>query len=238
MARELAMLAGFRRAVVNGLPALAEDRYLVSLGLPQRFGGTYRNGALAPVQETGANAVTDALRLDFFQPPLAFSKTKGLRGLAQGEAMDLILPRLQARMRPGAQGPDWLTEPALSPATPVLDGLRCQGRNAAGRAVIREQALRLYREDNLFIPADYHRVAELLAATATGAGDLLLANELSCLAVMRQHAPAWRVFATTWDAYARAAGQRQRYGSRPGSRRSNSVHSAVVKAIQGGMRGV
>ncbi|NTV74360.1 MAG: hypothetical protein HGA66_09150, partial [Holophaga sp.] len=39
VARELAMLAGFRRAVVNGLPALAEDRYLVSLGLPMRFGG-------------------------------------------------------------------------------------------------------------------------------------------------------------------------------------------------------
>jgi hypothetical protein len=232
VARELAMLASFRRAVINGMPALAEDRYLVHLGHRQRFGGIYRGGALAPVQETGADAVTDALRLDFFQPPLAFAKSRGMEGLVQGDAMALILPRLQARLRPGVQGPDWLTDPSLSPATEVLESLRKRARDRAGRAWIRAEVLRLYREDKLFIPADYYWAADLLAATATGAGDLLLANELAALAVMRQHAAAWRVFARTWDAYAQAMGWRPRYGSRPSSRRADSVHSAVDRMIR------
>lgn len=232
MARELALLACFRKATYNGMPALAEDRYLVRIGQHQRFGSSFSDGSLLPVEESGSNAVTDALRLDMFQPPLAFARTKGLKGIESGESMSLVMPRLQSRMRPDAKGPEWITSPMESPACRKLDGLGTEVLDAEGRAHLRGELLRMYQADAFFFPLDYHRAAELLLVCAEGPSDLLLANELAAVAIMRLHGPAWKVFAASWDRFSVAIGQRQRYGTQPGKAIADTVAPAVVRAIK------
>lgn len=234
VARELAILACFQKATYGSLPFLAEDRFLVAIQRPQRFGaqhagmGTPNPGA---VQEKGANAVTDALRLDVFLPPLRLSRSESPERAASA-ASSRAMKRFKARLKPGAKGPAWITDPARSLAAPLLASMKAEGLSRHGRGRIRAKVLGLYRRDRLFIPGDYHRAAELLLATAEDPSDLLLANEWAALAVMRLHAPAWRTFAQSWDRYAVAIGQPVRYGTLSGQPpAAPSIPPAVSRAL-------
>jgi len=227
VARELALLACFRKATYGNMPFLAEDRFLVRLGRPQRFGSQYRDRQREAVQEKGDSAVTDALRLDAFLPPLlGRSRTPEE---ANAEAASGIMTRIRGRMRPDAKGPDWITDPARSPAAPLLAGLDIKEDPARLRAKL----LDLYRRDQFFIPGDYHRAAELLLVAAKDSSDLLLANEWAALAVMRLHGPAWRTFAESWDRFAQSIGQSPRYGTKPGSVPASTSPPAVLRALAG-----
>ncbi len=230
VARELALLACFRKATYGNMPFLAEDRFLTRLGRPQRFGSQYLNQHTRdqePIEEKGANVVTDALRLDAFLPPLRVSRA-GTPEQANAEASSAIMARIRGRMKADAKGPEWITDPARSPAAPVLASLDAKGDPASLRARLFD----LYRRDQFFIPGDYHRAAELLLAVAQGSSDLLLANEWAALAVMRLYGPAWRTFAHSWDRYAQSIGQPSRYGTLPGSAQVPSIPPAVVRAMR------
>lgn len=235
VARELAILACFTKATYGSMPFLAEDRFLVKLGRPQRFGSQH-TGMEAPnlgsVHETGMNAVTDKFRMDAFLPPLRFSRSRSAGGAASA-ASDQIMMRLAARMKPDAKGPEWITDPARSPSAKVLARLDARELSRRASAALRAKLLSLYRRDQFFIPGDYHLAAELLLATSHNASDLLLANEWAALAVMRLHAPAWRTFAETWDRYAQAIGHPTRYGSLPGQSPAPSIPPAVNRSMKG-----
>lgn len=229
VARELALLACFKKATYGNMPFLAEDRFLVRLGRPQRFGSQYLNQHTRdqePIEEKGASAVTDALRLDAFLPPLHLGRSGTPEG-ANAEASGAIMARIAGRMKPDAKGPEWITDPALSPAAPVLASLDTKGDPASLRA----RLLDLYRRDQFFIPGDYHRAAELLLAVAESPSDLLLANEWAALAVMRLHGPAWGTFARSWDRFAQSIGQPPRYGTLPRSVPASTIPSAVARAL-------
>src|SRR5581483_244097 len=82
VARELSIIA-FARGKFGSTPALAEDRFLTTIGKKQRFGSQFSWSAEGtPVWKDlageDAYSVTDASRLDFLQPPLSEIKQRGL----------------------------------------------------------------------------------------------------------------------------------------------------------------
>jgi hypothetical protein len=233
IARELALVACFRRATYSGMPALAEDRYLVKLGQPQRFGahfmGTGADAKPAPIQESGDHAVTDALRFDYLQPTLKQAKTEGLPFLQSGQAFSQALPRLRARMKPDAKGPEWITDATASPSAEELRKL--ESSKALDRPKLRARILALYHEDKLLIPSDYRKASILLLSAAGCPQDFLLANELAAVAIMRLDEAAWKPFAESWDRFAQALGQPARYGTLPGQSMDPSVIPPVTRLL-------
>lgn len=230
VSRELALLACFHKATYDSLPALAEDRFLVAIHRPQRFGGNHSSmgsDSLLPIEDHGDNAVTDRLREDCFMPSLALSRKDSPADAAKA-GMPAAMERLRARMNPQAKGPDWITNPAASGAAAELAGLEAKPASAAIRKVV----LGLYAADRLFIPADYRRAAALLLRNAANPEDLLLANELAAVAIMRLDAPAWRIYAESWDRFAAAIEQPTRYGTLPGTKRAGSIPPALLRDLQ------
>lgn len=228
IARELAIVAGMM-GKYGSLPALAEDRYLVAIGRPQRFGsqsyfGKEGKQALNPVDEDAETAVTDGLRLDMFVPPLALSRTTFEN--APEEAFPRIMERAQLRLDPKRRADMENSETSRELLRLYSDSRRESIPDAAARA------LRLYQEDRLDAPRDYYHAAELLRrstadAKRPDASRWLLANELAAVAAIRGHPGGPRLFAETWDRHARAAGRKPRYGTVPGSRIDPKVSPAV-----------
>lgn len=77
---------------------------------------------------------------------------------------------------------------------------------------------------------DYYRAAFLLAI-GKRREDILLANELAVLAAMRKQPNAPRLFAATWDRFARSIRRPARYGTFPDSKVHPDVAPAVGRAF-------
>jgi hypothetical protein len=73
MAHELATVAGFKgHKGGKWLSAAAMDRFLHSIGRPQRFGTQYKRGGEGPwTQEPYDRSLPDAIRKEYGVPPLA-----------------------------------------------------------------------------------------------------------------------------------------------------------------------
>jgi hypothetical protein len=223
IAHELAMVVALKRDAgnIDNMLVLSEDRFLGSIGRPQRFGSQGVNGAkpgevqIQPTDESGDYAVTDALRADLFMAPLAASKAKGPMALM--DHIDALGKRLKERY-----DPQWQAEAAKRPESAGLALL------ASGNIVPTEDGvksvLELYRADKLATPDDYRNAADVLARSAQGrsgedaARRLLLAHELAEVAALRGQKAAPRLWAATWDRFLFAIGQAPRYGTVAGAR--------------------
>lgn len=234
VARELSLLACFLKAVYVPMPAMAEDKYLLKVIGQQRFGCGHRVDAEGPpdleaMAPEDAWAVTDALRLDFFVPPLALSRRHTAQQAAE-LGFPLALKRMQARMKSNGPAPNWVTKPDSKSFTSVLKAAKPEGLSKRRRSSLRAQVLELYRSDRLSIPADYHRAAEILLVCGETPSHFILANEFAAVAVMRQHAPAWPTFARSWDRFARSIGEASRYGT-DGEPMAGTVVPAVMRQL-------
>jgi len=183
VARELAILACMMGKYGN-MPALAEDRFLMSIGRKQRFGSQLNDTAKTDTR--GQFTVTDFLRSEYMLPPLAEA---GMPTPERSHKMvDVLIKRLELKKGPA-------TEPLAKAKS-----------DAAGRALV----LKLYHENKLATPMDYLNAARILSA-AMDSNELLLANEFAALACMRRAPGAFPLFAQTWDKYAKSIGQPARY---------------------------
>ena len=211
MARELAIWSAFHGQSTS-LPACAEDRLLLHLNRQQRFGTQYTRATVDPRKvDRGLWQVSESLRAEYFVPPLSLASKKG-----PGEALTEALPALQAfrqiRYRAGHGG--WETDPRKSDVRRQLARLNTMASGRFSPVRMRLTLEKLYRQGGLWLPADYSDAAELLLQSGKVPAHFLLANEWAALAVMRHHAPAWNVFARSWDRYAGCIGLPDRYGTR------------------------
>lgn len=205
VAKELALTSNLL-GQLNNMPALAEDRFLGSVKRLQRFGSQYRTvdgkEVLTPVLEDSAYAVTDALRLDMFLPPLAIARVKTPSSAMQA-GMNQILTRVETRLNPEWQqhmvGLETHAELNTLAATPTQ----------AGHA----RALELYHGDLLFVPLDYANAAKLIAFEPT-ADRLALAADLAMVAAIRRHGPARLQYLSLWDAFLKSIGEAPRFEPR------------------------
>jgi hypothetical protein len=203
LAHELALIAG-SLGKFGSLVALAEDRFLQSIGRKQRFGSQFARdgGAGEPPEEGTPTAVTDGLRMDLFAPPLTVVKRFGIR--ANQESVSALIARVEKRLDPA-----WQKEKAALPEAARL-------REAAGGPkptdADRSFALKLYVADALNTAEDYRNAARLVA-TGAGANHALLAHELATVAVLRRDVPARPLAATTWDRFQVILWRRQRFGT-------------------------
>ena len=139
-----------------------------------------------------------------------------------------MMERAEKRLDPGRRA-----ELEASEASRELLRLYCDSqRDPSTSAAAAVRVLSLYREDRLAASRDhYHAAAILERSVAPGskgnASRLLLVNELAAVAAIRGYPGALRLFAETWDRYARAAHRKPRYGTLPGSRVDPSVSPAV-----------
>lgn len=207
VARELSILA-FSMGRINSLPALSEDRFLQAIGRAQRFGTQFTLGPdgalkLGSIPDSKApTAVSDALRLDFLQPPLGVIEKEGMKAYEVGAP--LIAARLDQRWNR-----EFLAVAASSASAVELRALAATRHNAASRA----RVLELYVQDALSTPEDYVNAARILTS-ASETPTRLLANEFAALAAMRGHPHGGRVFAETWDRFIGGIGRPSRYGTR------------------------
>jgi hypothetical protein len=234
VARELAILAAFH-GFASSLPACAEDRMLLDLKRPQRFGTQFERGSPPRLDpgtiERGPWAATDALRLDFMAP--LPSKARGLGPAEAGAACAAAIEVHQAiRRNPMAENLEtlWALDPARSEVQAQLERLGRLPGTAWHRARIRRELRRLHRRGGLWLPADYAHASRLLLAAGTTPSQFLLANEWAAVAVMRGYAPAWSSFARSWDRAATSMGLPCRYGTKGGFM-SPSVAPALRRAL-------
>ena len=147
-------------------------------------------------------AVTDGLRLDFLQPPLAVIEKELLH--AYEVSAPMIVRRLDERWKQ-----EFLADAALKASAVELRALVATSHNAKSRA----RVLELYSQDALATPEDYLNAARILTS-ASEPPTRLLANEFAALAAMRGHPHGGRVFAETWDRFIGGIGRPSRYGTR------------------------
>jgi len=200
-ARELALLACFHRATYGNMPMLAEDRFLLAIGQPQRFGTQFGPDGHPKhsVQTVGAFAVTDLFRLDVCVASLA--------NAAQAPAR--TQQRLAQAMTVRDGKPHWLDRRSV----PVQRELaRLEAGTATPEATV-QALLVLYQGDRLQDPSEYRRAAGLLGQCDGSRDAQLLANEWAAFAIMRGDSEAWNLFATTWDAFLATLGQPPHYRS-------------------------
>lgn len=213
-ARELAILSCFKGGY-HSLPALAEDRFLLAIGRKQRFGSQFswgQNGSppvFRELDEAPPAAVTDSLRLDFLQPPLALIREKGMEAFRS--IGDLMSKRIELSR-------DAKRQAALAKTPASLELARLYkanaGRDVQPNAIVR--VLELYHADKILTPKAAFLASGVLA-TSSEAQIVLLANELAALAVNRRYAPARKLFAKTWDKFLVIVGRPDRYGTISGA---------------------
>lgn len=223
VARELALMA-FRMGRPTSLVALAEDRFLVHINRPQRFGSQFSVTGGGPVTmnrvDTGTRAsVTDALRLDQLQPPLEILRKQSTDAVAA--SMDTILARLKERTDNA-----WQIKALTSPESLELSAL-AKGRSTQ---TARARVLELYALDKLGAPLDYINAAKVLTESSEPPSRLL-ANELAAVAFVRGHPDAGPLFALTWDRFLGGIGRPTRYGTRGTKQVQPSVGPAVRRAF-------
>jgi hypothetical protein len=181
---------------LGSLPALAEDRWLESIGRQQRWGSQFDwDGNVKEMDTTGA-VVTDAMRKDLLLPTLAEIRRLGMKA-----SMIDIEAKLEHVQR-------------------SLDKSNWKPNLELRRGVPPRRALEIVRR-GLSCPEDHVNAAEALLKSRD-AKELLLAHELSLLAMSRHEKRAPQLFARTLDAYLTATELPKRYshgGVAPGVRR-------------------
>ena len=199
LAHELGAIAAYM-GNLGSLPALAEDRWLESIGRQQRWGSQFDwDGNVKEMDTTGA-VVTDAMRKDLLLPTL-----DEIRRLGMKASMNDIEAKLEHVQR-------------------SLDKSNWKPNLELRRGVPPRRALEIVRSE-LSCPEDHVNAAEALLKSRD-AKELLLAHELSLLAMSRHEKRAPQLFAKTLDAYLGATDLPKRYfhgGVAPGVRRALSA---------------
>jgi hypothetical protein len=195
LAHELGAIAAYM-GNLGSLPALAEDRWLESIGRQQRWGSQFDWDGNVKEMDTAGAAVTDGMRSDLLLPTLDEIKRLGMK--AAMNDIDAKLERLQGSLDKSKWKPNRELRKGVSP----------------------RRALQIVRS-GLSGPEDYVNAAKALS-TSRDPKELLLAHELSLLAMSRHDERAPQLFAKTMDAYLAATGLPKRYavgGVAPGVRR-------------------
>lgn len=185
LAHELAAIAGYL-GNFGSLPALAEDRWLESLGRRQRWGSQFTwEGVVKPLDPADVS-VTDKMRKDLFLPTLEAVRRLGMK--AAMADFDGRIEYIKRRMDPKL----WKNSKTLAIRPSV------------------KKALDAVRRGEINTAEDYVNAAVALSSSRD-ASTLLLAHELSMIAMARRskHAPA--LFMRTMDAYLTATGLPKRY---------------------------
>jgi len=195
LAHELASIAGYLGAF-GSLPVLAEDRWLEALGRKQRWGSQFNwDGQAKPVDNRGA-VVTDHMRKDLLLPTLAQIARLGMQATMSDieNRAAYIEKRMDASL--------WKSSfPVKATAAAALNAVRRNELNTAD---------------------DYVNAAEALSKSRD-AQVLLLAHELSIIAMLRRSPRAPQVFTRTLDAYLAATGLPKRYAAGAISRSSATI---------------
>jgi hypothetical protein len=213
LARELAIIACFKGGV-HSLPALAEDRFLSTIGRKQRFGSQFDwEGNLKELAEAGPATVTENLRLDYLVPPLAAARAHGM------SALERVQGQMFARIERRWLDKKWHAEARAWPETAELARLSMRAKGDYDYRAA-ERVLDIYRRDRIGPPEAYANAAKVLL-TSSEEQYLLLSGELAALAAMRGHAPAKSIFARAWDKYLTVIGRRDRYGTLSGAARAS-----------------
>lgn len=185
LAHELASIAAYKGAF-GSLPALAQDRWLDSIGKQQRWGSQFDwNGNVKRLQLQGA-CVTDQMRGDLLLPTLEEIKQHGAR--APMTNIEEKIEHIQRRMDAKQWTNTFAKQPSIS------------------------EALRVVREQKLNTTNDYVLVAEALSKSRN-ADEILLAHELSVIAMARRDPSAPKLFAKSLDKYLSMIGLPNRYMS-------------------------
>ena len=195
LAHELAAIAA-HKGNFGSLAALAEDRWLDSVGKQQRWGSQFDwEGNVKSMQTTGA-VVTDQMRKDMFLPTIEELTKHGMQASMQNvdAKIEYFQKRIASREKPAQK--EIINAPTGN-------------------------ALRFVRAEKLISANDYAMAAKSLSASAKS-DELLLAHELSLIATSWRSKGGPKLFATTLDRYLRSIGMPPRYSSSaiaPGVRR-------------------
>ena len=183
LAHELAAIAAFK-GNFGSLPALAQDRWLDSIGKPQRWGSQFDwDGNVKPMHEAGA-VITDQMRQDLLLPTAAEIKQHGMKAPMMN--VETRIAYIEKRMNSKLWSDTFVSPPS------------------------RIEALRVVREQRLNTTRDYAYAAEGILQSKQ-ADHLLLSHELALIAMARKHPDGPRLFARSLDAYLLSIGQKKRY---------------------------
>ncbi len=218
IAHELYLMASQLKKYGNG-PAISEDRHLNSINQRQRFGTQFNwDSKLKFIDETKPFGVTDALRLDSFCPPLWLAKKDGP---GSPVAFELIFARIKK-----VADKDWQLQKNKSKESKELKALYLTNDSAKSR----KRVIEVYLEDKLGTKEDFYHAAFVLCGS-TVPSELLLAHELSCVAIVRGHPNAFWLACYSWDLWKMAMKEKPRYGT-TGHPPQSDLYSTVFQTIQ------
>ena len=197
LAHELAAIAAYK-GNFGSLPALAQDRWLDSIGKQQRWGSQFDwEGNVKPLQSKGA-CVTDQMRRDLLLPTLEEIQTHGVN--APMANIKEKVAYIEKRMDATQWTHTFHSRPNL------------------------KSALKAVAEQRINTSRDYAYAAEAILKSSK-TDELLLSHELALIAMARKHPDGPRLFAASLDAYLSAIGQQKRYA---GGRVAPGVARALV----------
>ena len=206
LAHELSAIA-LQMGKFETLAALAEDRWLQSIGRLQRWGSQFDwDGNLKPLFRDSVT-VSDPMRQDLMLPTLPELHQYGMQAVMRN--IDKRGDALAKRM-----------DPKSGRALPELRGL---AKNPRQKDVPR--IIRLARSGALTAPEDFRNAATVLSISPDP-NTLLLAHELCVLALSRRDRKSGPLFASTLDKYLAATGLHKRYAG-------GSVCAAVKRFVEG-----
>lgn len=206
LAHELSAIA-LQKGKFETLTALAEDRWLQSIGRLQRWGSQFDwDGNLKPVFRDGVT-VSDAMRADLMLPTLPELHQYGMQAVMRN--FDKRGDALEKRLDPKS----WRALPEL----------RRLAKSPRQKDVSR--VIRLARSGALIAPEDFRNAATVLSVSQD-ADTLLLAHEFCMLALSRRDQRSGPLFASTLDKYLAATGLPKRYAG-------GSVCPAVKRFVRG-----
>ena len=185
LAHELASIAAYK-GNFGSLPALAQDRWLDSIGKQQRWGSQFDwEGKVKPLQTKGV-VVTDQMRRDLLLPALDEIQQLGMK--ASMANLKEKIAYIELRM----------------------DNSRWQSSKLLANKPSIAEALSAVQRGELNTAEDYAN-ATIALATSQKPDELLLAHELSIIAMARKSPKAPRLFARTLDRYLASIGFSPRY---------------------------
>jgi hypothetical protein len=191
LAHDLSAIA-LQEGKFETLAALAEDRWLESIGRLQRWGSQFDwDGNLKPLFRDGVT-VSDAMREDLMLPTLPELHRYGMQAVMRN--IDKRGETLAKRLDPKS----WHALPEL----------RQLARDPRQKDVSR--VVRLARSGALVAAEDFRNAARILSISSDP-NTLLLAHELCILGLSRRDQRSGPLFASTLDKYLAATGLAKRY---------------------------
>jgi hypothetical protein len=199
LAHELASIAAYM-GKFGSLAALAEDRWLVSIGRTQRWGSQFDWDGNVKEIATSQAPVTEQMRRDLLLPTLAEIRQSGMQATMAN--LDERIAYLERRLDKSRWKPS---------------------KELAGRPG-ETQALIAVRKGQLNTPEDYVIAANALLSSKEP-DVLLLAHELSVIAMARRSPRALRLFTVSLDRYLAVIGLPPRY-------RRGQIAPGVARELQ------